>query len=40
MLLDRIKILLKERSMTLAELERKLNFGNGSMSRWNKSTPS
>ncbi|MDV4457411.1 transcriptional regulator, partial [Enterococcus faecium] len=25
--------------MTLAELERKLNFGNGSMSRWNKSTP-
>ena len=40
MLLDRIKILLKERSMTLAELERKLNFRNGSMSRWNKSTPS
>ena len=40
MLLDRIKILLKERSMTLAELERKLNFGNGSMYRWNRSTPS
>ncbi|MFR3686205.1 MAG: helix-turn-helix domain-containing protein [Enterococcus sp.] len=40
MLLDRIKILLKERALTLAELERKLGFGNGSMSRWNKSTPS
>ncbi|WP_242387565.1 helix-turn-helix domain-containing protein [Enterococcus gallinarum] len=40
MLLDRIRILLKERSLTLAELERKLGFGNGSMSRWNKSTPS
>ncbi|MCD1025745.1 helix-turn-helix transcriptional regulator [Enterococcus montenegrensis] len=40
MLLDRIKILLNERSMTLAELERKMNFSNGSMSRWNKTIPS
>lgn len=39
MLLDRIKILLKEHSLTLAELERKMNFSNGSMSRWNKTTP-
>lgn len=40
MLLERIKNLLKEHSMTLAELERKLNFGNGSMSRWDRSMPS
>lgn len=39
MLLERIKQLLKERSMTLAELERKMNFSNGSMSRWNATKP-
>lgn len=39
-LLDKIKQLCREKKITLAELERKLSFSNGSMSRWNERTPS
>ncbi|EGP5496543.1 helix-turn-helix domain-containing protein [Enterococcus faecium] len=40
MLLDRVDNLIKEKKMTRAELERKLNFSAGSLRNWNKSTPS
>lgn len=40
MLLNRVKELANERNMTIAELERKLNFGQGSISKWNKQSPS
>lgn len=40
MILERIKLLLTEQKMTIAELERKLGFSHGSISRWNKNTPS
>jgi transcriptional regulator with XRE-family HTH domain len=39
-LLDRVKDLCDGRSMKLAHLEKKLNFGNGTLSRWGKSSPS
>lgn len=40
MLLDKVKELAKEKNMTIAELERKLNFSQGSISRWIKQSPS
>ncbi|MGM0143727.1 hypothetical protein IGJ94_000254 [Enterococcus sp. AZ153] len=40
MLLDRVDNLIKEKKMTRAELERKLDFSAGSLRNWNKSTPS
>ncbi|MDT2809156.1 helix-turn-helix transcriptional regulator [Enterococcus asini] len=40
MLLDRIKELANERKMTIAELERKVDFGQGSISKWAKQSPS
>ncbi|MDT2531874.1 helix-turn-helix transcriptional regulator [Enterococcus raffinosus] len=40
MLLNRVKELANERNMTIAELERKLDFGQGSISKWNKQSPS
>lgn len=39
-LLDRIKALASSQKLTLAELERKLNFSNGSLRKWDSSTPS
>ncbi|RGC38168.1 helix-turn-helix domain-containing protein [Streptococcus gallolyticus] len=39
-LLDRIKALASSHQMSLAELERKLDFSNGSMRKWANSTPS
>lgn len=39
-LLDRVKELASVKSVSLAELERKLDFGNGSMRKWSTSTPS
>ena len=39
-LLDRIKALASSQQMSLAELERKLGFSNGSMRKWGTSTPS
>lgn len=39
-LLSRIKELCVEKSITLASLEKTLNFGNGSLSRWDSSSPS
>lgn len=39
-LLDRIKLLASTHQMTLAELERKLDFSNGSLRKWGTSTPS
>lgn len=39
-LLDRIKELCNERGETLASLERKMDFGNGTIRRWGDTTPS
>lgn len=39
-IVDRIKALSDERKMTIAELERKLDFSNGSIRRWDKQSPS
>lgn len=39
-LLDRITKLCNENDITIAELERQLDFSNSSMRRWNQSTPS
>lgn len=39
-IVSKIKLLCAEHGLSLAQLERVLNFGNGSMSRWNKSSPS
>lgn len=39
-LLDRIKILCDARGETLASLERKMDFGNGTIRRWGDTTPS
>lgn len=38
-IVDKIKVLAKERNLTLAELERKLDFGNGTIARWRTRTP-
>lgn len=38
-LLTKIRLLCNERDITLASLEKTLNFGNGSLSRWDKSSP-
>lgn len=40
MLLDRVDLLINEKKMTRAELERKLNFSAGSLRNWNKNMPS
>lgn len=40
MLLERVKLLASEKKMTIAELERKLNFAQGSISKWSKQSPS
>ncbi|PLA90511.1 helix-turn-helix domain-containing protein [Ligilactobacillus salivarius] len=37
---DRIKELSSQRKVSVAELERALGFGNGSISKWNKQSPS
>lgn len=39
-LLDRIKLLASTHQLSLAELERKLNFSNGSLRKLDSSTPS
>lgn len=39
-LLERIKSLCIENSISLSALEKKLNLGNGTLSRWNTSSPS
>ncbi|VIV83320.1 repressor protein [Streptococcus pneumoniae] len=39
-ILDRIRSLANNRKVTLAELERNLNFSNGSLRKWETSTPS
>ncbi|EAF6236007.1 XRE family transcriptional regulator [Listeria monocytogenes] len=38
-IVDRVKVLATEKHMTLAELERKLNFANSSIRRWDERTP-
>ncbi|MDO7871457.1 MAG: helix-turn-helix transcriptional regulator [Enterococcus casseliflavus] len=40
MLLELVKKLANERKMTIAELERKLDFGQGSIRKWDKQSPS
>ncbi|WP_125764492.1 helix-turn-helix domain-containing protein [Companilactobacillus hulinensis] len=37
---DRIKALSNQRQITIAELERKLDFSNGTINKWNKQNPS
>lgn len=37
---DKIKELATQRKISVAELERVLGFGNGSISKWNKQSPS
>ncbi|WP_278744033.1 helix-turn-helix domain-containing protein [Ligilactobacillus agilis] len=37
---DRIKALAVQNKISVAELERTLGFGNGSISKWNKQSPS
>lgn len=39
-LVERIKQLAIEKGISLAQLEKKLGFGNGSINKWTKSTPS
>ena len=39
-ILDRIRSLANDRKVTLAELERSLDFSNGSLRKWETSTPS
>ena len=39
-LLDKIKLLASTHQLSLAELERKLDFSNGSLRKWDSSTPS
>ncbi|WP_438836524.1 helix-turn-helix domain-containing protein [Streptococcus pluranimalium] len=39
-ILDKIKLLANEHALTLAELERRLDFSNGSLRKWDTSTPS
>jgi len=39
-LLERVRTLCYERDMTLASLEKTLGFGNGTLSRWDTSSPS
>lgn len=38
--LDRVKLLSNEKKITIAELERKLDFGQGSIRKWDKQSPS
>lgn len=37
---DNIKDLAAQKKISVAELERTLGFGNGSISKWNKQSPS
>ena len=39
-LLAKVKELVDEKKMTIAELERKLDFSHGSISKWDKQSPS
>lgn len=39
-IVDRIKDLCEPQELTIAELERKLDFGNGTIRRWGNSAPS
>lgn len=38
-LVDRVKLLANEKKMTISELERKTDLGNGTISRWDTRTP-
>ena len=40
MIVERIQSLCEEANTTLAQLEKELNFGNGTIRRWNDSSPS
>lgn len=40
MIVNQIQNLCKQRNMTLAQLEKALNFGNGTIRRWDDSPPS
>ena len=40
MFFERLKYLMKENNVTFAQLERTLGLSNGSMARWEKSSPS
>ena len=40
MLLDRVKALCKEKGVTLGEMREACGIGNGTMNKWDKTTPS
>lgn len=40
MLVEKIQILCREANITLAQLEKELSFGNGTIRRWNINSPS
>lgn len=40
MIYDRIKSLAKDRGISINKIEQSLNFGTGSISKWNQSSPS
>ncbi len=40
MLVEKIQALCKRKNITLARLEKDLNFGNGTIRRWDSSSPS
>lgn len=39
-IVERIQIKLKEKGLNIKKLERELNFGNGTIRRWDNSSPS
>ena len=39
-MLDKIKVLCKEKKTSISKLEKQLGFGNGVIGRWDKSVPS
>lgn len=40
MIYDKIKSLAKQKRVSVAKIERDLDFGSGSISKWNRVTPS
>ena len=40
MIVERIQMLCKERGITLAQLQKEVGFGNGSIRRWDDHSPS
>lgn len=39
MILDNVRVLCEKKKITIAALERELGFGNGTIGRWDKASP-